>query len=303
MAIGDRDSGGSELVSSQPVTDSGFDTSFVAQQGVATSDATPLDGPALSGSSGSQGAASPQGGDGGISPLVLSPPAEGMGATPTGAPGLARATGSANAPPVGGAPTAHGTSAAPQTTATSGSTMGVGVGSSGLAAAPAATGGSATSSQPATGNQPVVATPPPATAVAGSTTTQLGAVWNGPYARAAALPAVAATQTAANAGNAQLTTSQAASSDPTWVVDWNSGLTLSPNANDYVQDSASMDLRAQTQGATGATYSWNFSAARAQATSAALPATGCSSPGTSPTGTTSPILCNSQSIAPAASRC
>ena len=129
------------------------------------------------------------------------------------------------------------------------------------------------------------------------------AVWNGPYARAAALPAVAATQTAANAGNAQLTTSQAASSDPTWVVDWNSGLTLSPNANDYVQDSASMDLRAQTQGATGATYSWNFSVARAQATSAALPATGCSSPGTSPTGTTSPILCNSQSIAPAASRC
>ena len=50
-------------------------------------------------------------------------------------------------------------------------------------------------------------------------------------------------------------------SDPTWVVDWNSGLTLSPNAVDYVRDSDSMDLRAQTQAATVTSYSWNFSGA------------------------------------------
>ena len=49
--------------------------------------------------------------------------------------------------------------------------------------------------------------------------------------------------------------------DPYYVIDWNDGLTLSTESVEYESEGDSVDLRAQTQGATVLSYDWDLSQA------------------------------------------
>ena len=195
------------------------------------------------------GQSASQGSDGAISPLTLALPSASQGAAAS--PGPATIQGSAGAGAAGttgGLPAGakNGTGAHPAVAQPA-------------QAQPAAQPAAASSAVAAQSSAPsTVSTAPVAGSVTGPSTA-LGAVWNGPYAQAAALPAAVLRPAGAPAANS--VGNATSGSDPTWVVDWNSGLTLSPNAVDYVHDSDSMDLRAQTQAATVTSYSWNFSGA------------------------------------------